>query len=126
MDLVTNRFPYLAAMWPNLQIMGVRLILVTNITTTLEGVTLKREGVELASGMELSSDLALGGLPTGRWSVDDDDPGENPGAWKVEVALEDPTDYTQTYEIDAVEYQRFKDGVVRDMLVIVHYKMAPP
>lgn len=42
------------------------------------------------------------------------------------MALEDPTDYTQTYEIDAVEYQRFKDGVVRDMLVIVHYKMAPP
>jgi len=62
----------------------------------------------------------VGGLPTTRWASFEEDP----GLWKVKV----PSDvlsasYKQVYEIEDVEYARFKDDVVRDLLVIVHYKL---
>lgn len=120
LDLRANRFPYLAANAAGLKITGVRLVLVATTNQQVLDVLLEREGDQIGTDTILDTSApVLGGLPTARWEILG---GEDPGLWKVKV----PADtlnaaYKQTYEIDDLEYARFKNDVVRDMLVIVHY-----
>ena len=37
-----------------------------------------------------------------------------------------PEAYKEVYEVDNVPFARFKEGVVRDMLVIIHYELPTP
>lgn len=114
LDLRVSRFPYLAAQAPGLKITGVRLVLVAATSQQVDDVHLEREG-DLVSGAPV-----LGGLPTARWASLE----ENPGLWKIKVpASLLNAAYKQVYEIENVEYARFKDDVVRDLLIIVHYKL---
>jgi hypothetical protein len=123
MDLVAERFPYLAAMWDNMAITGIRLILVTDDPDDVPGVSLERDGVVIDDEMVLATGVAaLGDLPTVRWSGE----AKDPGPWKVKIdmeALSFPTAYRESYTIDSENYYRFKDGVARDMLIIVHYTL---
>jgi hypothetical protein len=121
MDIVAERFSYLAAHWPNMAIKAVRLILVTDVSETVAGVMLRYAGVDIAEKNLAPGDL--NGLPTARWNEFTNDP----GAWQVALAGTNlPEAYKQAYEIDGLPYARFKDGVIRDMLVIVHYELPVP
>ncbi len=120
LDLRAGRFPYLAAKAEGLKITGVRLVLVAATSQQVDDVHLEREGDQIGVDTHLVPSAPVGGLPTARWASFEEDP----GLWKVKV----PSDvlsasYKQVYEIEDVEYARFKDDVVRDLLVIVHYKL---
>ena len=55
--------------------------------------------------------------------------GQAPGSWKVKLdasILSFPETYKEVYEVDNLPYARFKDGVVRDMLIVVHYELPTP
>ncbi|WAS90970.1 neuraminidase-like domain-containing protein [Nannocystis punicea] len=124
MDLVAERFPYLAARWPNLEIKAVRLVLVTDDPQQVDDVTLKRDGVTIGT-QHLQTAPVLGDLPTSSYSTP---PDTEPGPWKVTVDASAanpifPDKYRQEYTIDGITYSRFKDGVIRDMVVIVHYEL---
>ncbi|WP_434423912.1 hypothetical protein [Nannocystis pusilla] len=120
LDIVAERFPYLAAHWDNLEITGVRLIFVTDDPQEF-AATLVDDGEDISELTLASSPDVLRGLPTARWSEFSRDP----GPWRVKVDIDDiPAEYKQSYTIGASTYYRFKDGAVRDMLVIVHYALT--
>lgn len=123
LELSASRFPYLAARWPNLKIKSVRLILVTDLPESVDGVVLERDGVNIGTVSLMSSAGVLNELPTGSWT----DLTENPGPWKVKVdagAVGFPAAYREAYQIDDTTYYRLKQGAVRDMLVLVRYELA--
>lgn len=118
MDLDAERFSYLGATSPGLEIKGVRLILVPGLGELIEDVELERAGVVVGSAQDLaSSGVVLGGLPTTRWDLS-----LEPGAFKVKVSdAEIPEAHREMYMIDDTPYYRFRVGSVRDLLVIVHF-----
>lgn len=120
LDIVAERFPYLAAHWDNLEITGVRLVLVTDDPQEF-AATLVDDGEDISELTLASSPEVLKGLPTARWSEFNRDL----GPWRVKVDIDDiPTEYKQSYTIGASTYYRFKEGAVRDLLVIVHYALT--
>ena len=122
LDLGASRFPYLAAKTPDLKITAVRGVLIAGTNAEVPNVVLKREQTQIEADANslTSSGAVLGGAPTKRWTVGALDPGD----WSIEVEAGTlPVVYKQSYEIDNVGFYRFKDGVVRDLLIIVHYSI---
>ncbi|MDC0716944.1 hypothetical protein [Nannocystis bainbridge] len=119
LDLTAERFPYLGATSPGLEINAVRLVLVPDLETPIGGVQLESAGVAVGEAQGLTPNAAiLGGLPTTRWG----DLTEAPGAFKVKIADgQIPEAHREEYTIDGITYRRFKAGSVRDLLVIVHF-----